>query len=240
MRFRFAMAGGLSLASAVGLALACNSSSPASSQGSAYCTTEFATLQKCGVLNVAPDCLSALESECSQALESSPLFSAAGLQAETTCSAQVTDCSCYTSGCSDAGAAQAQAAEACIVAQLSAVHPSDAVQKLQKDFCAACPDGASKALPTSCSSLDSGPDGGAGEGIVFRAFSDTVVLQIDEQCTGASLVAFDAGAATYDCYESFVKCFGDVETEEGTALGNAFKADAAPAACQGDAFAGPG
>lgn len=213
----------------------------------AYCQGQYGALARCSVISSA--CLAALgadgglEQSCAQ--EYGAVITQGALQQFVTCGTFALDCSCFTSQCSDAGLAQESAANACLAQWLAGVSPTPAAQKVASDFCAACPD---TPQLRACSGffsfadagyVDGGPQGGAGGsafysvgfGSIVLVLSGSALAQVDMDCTGAALSAFDAGSGA-DCYTKFQQCVSKVVQGQ---LAAQVDAGALPAACQADA-----
>ncbi len=214
----------------------------------AWCQGEATTLERCGV--ISPACGAALYdggplTACAE--QAASIYTQAALQQVVDCGLLSVDCSCLTTGCSEAGAAQESAANTCLQTWLEGVSPSPAAEMLALDFCAVCPDTASNVH--ACSGFFSLADAGyldagavdasafdtLGFGSAVLVLSDSALSQVDTRCTGAALSAFDAGAAVTDCYQKFLRCSGAVEQGLGSVV---IGADASlPPACQPDAGA---
>jgi hypothetical protein len=230
-------AAALSLAaSAVIVGVACGTagSSNGGSAGpaSAFCKNTYSQLQQCESLQVSSSCISALVQACAQQLETQGVLSQAAIQATASCGPEFSDCSCMQGECSDAAVAQEGTWAQCVEAQVAAAPTSPTFQKLQSDFCASCPDGASSANPTSCSTFI-GTSAAPGVGAALAIYGDSVLAQIDQSCTGAALKAFDADSGSaYDCYEAFSDCYSPIASSANLSLETGFNGSV-PSACAG-------
>jgi len=207
------------------LAAACNGTTTGgggSGQALAYCQKVYAEELACGII-ASSACESALVSECADELSAGNLLSPTAVGLVAQCNPPVTGGTCAT----DAALADEQAYEQCLDGELAAAPTTAAASKLKSDFCAVCPDGASRIDPTSCSGFFSGTDAGAGVGLEVKLYADSLVDAMDAQCTGSALATSDAGGTSTDCFERFEECVSHVaETAE-----ESFEPDAAPAAC---------
>ena len=178
-----------------GAICACSSSNGGTAGGggatSDLCSKYNAYVAQC---NKTDACTMAIEQNCSTYFGN---YSSAYLGAADACVVAPYDCS-------DGGK---PAASTCVAQQLSSATPTAAQAKVKADFCAQCPDGASKSNPMSCSQFFqvSPSDGGisGGPGIVVLIANDAIATQIDQKCTGGQ-VQTDGG--TSDCVFSFAFC----------------------------------
>ncbi len=115
----------------------------------------------------------------------------------------------------------------CVTAGVLTLTPTAAQTQLKTDFCAKCPDGASKFNPTTCSGFFATTDAGPSFGQAILEFNDALASQLDQQCTGAILTT-PGDSGINDCELNFVTC----------AEGPLLAAIVEPAACFGDAGSG--
>ncbi|HLK40420.1 MAG TPA: hypothetical protein VKU41_26895 [Polyangiaceae bacterium] len=112
------------------------------------------------------------------------------------------DCFAPAQACIDAGSLFPS--KACLVPHLGDLSPAQA--KVKTDFCAQCPDGASRTRPLGCTnffSLDVDDAGNsASPGTSVLLLNDDLVTMVDAKCTGPG--APDAG--TSDCAQAFQNC----------------------------------
>jgi hypothetical protein len=93
---------------------------------------------------------------------------------------------------------------ACITSAIATLTPSAAQAKLKADFCAKCPDGASKFVASSCSGFYAASDGGTELGALVLYYNDAVATAVDQQCTGSATTSGDSGVN--DCAFNFLEC----------------------------------
>jgi hypothetical protein len=186
----------LTLASSI-VGMACNSSSGSGPGANTtdFCSklSDFAT--QC---NKTDPCTQAEVQNCSTLAGN---FSSAFIAAADACVSAPYQCG-------DGGAANSTS-NACLQQQLAGAAPTPAQTQVKNDFCAQCPDGASKSNPQSCSNFFSAtPDGDGGTkegpGYIVLISNDAIASQIDQKCTGGASQK-DAGLFN-DCATSFDLC----------------------------------
>ena len=161
-------------------------SDAASSGPSAYCVASVAYYQRCGS-GVTPACVDTKKQECAK---EESVYSAAYINAATTCEAPTSAC-------------DPQTKRDCEARALAGATPTTAQTKLRDDYCKTCNPTSSKCATTFYSfGTGTSTDGPGYFGFVMN---DATVAQMDASCTGSALQI-----GNLRCQDAFAGCIQQI------------------------------